>query len=461
MHGVWKKRWEMDDGKPAQVDKPTGTKSAEGSGLHSELRWLTDWIMGKYLSGATNQGWKQNVGGLSITRIATMKSLYQLHKAFAMRARPDKPRGAPEKGDTNAGIAQSILDAMEQMREQRVKQLASRIAEAALGIGRIKSEYVAAGAERPRKRVDDPCHAVVIENLTNYRPDELQTRRENRQLMAWSSSKVRKYLSEACQLHGLHLREVQAGYTSRQDSRTGAPGVRCADVTVHEFMTASWWRKQVNTAKKKKDEKNGGSARDRYLLDLDGNCAKIPQEKLNPERSIRIPMNGGDLFVSATPCACDCCKREDRKGPPGLQADLNAAANIGLKALLDPDWSGKWWYIPCESVTYTPHAEKTKGSVVISTNVPLVYTTANAPLPNDPENKREEATPKKTGKKNREIVNLWRDPTHSPINGNGQSWRSSKEYWNGVQLRVIEVLRVTTDRVALVKRDFAPANVPW
>jgi IS605 OrfB family transposase len=100
--------------------------------------------------------------------------------------------------------------------EQRVKQLASRITEAAVGIGRIKSRHIAEGAARPTSRVDAPCHAVVIESLTNYRPDELQTRRENRQLMEWSSAKVQKYLAESCQLHGLHLREVQPNYTSRQ-----------------------------------------------------------------------------------------------------------------------------------------------------------------------------------------------------------------------------------------------------
>ena len=412
MHRAWKQRWEKDDGTPA--DHEAGRKA---TGCHAHLRLITDWIMGRRLPGAVGNGWRQNVGGLSLTRIATMRSLYQLHKAFAMRAKPDKPRGAPEKGETNAGVAQSILNAMEKMREQRVKQLASRVTEAALGIGRIKSEHLEVGAARPRAQVDKPCHAVVIENLTNYRPDELQTRRENRQLMAWSSSKVKKFLSESCQLHGLHLREIQAGYTSRQDSRTGAPGMRCKDVPVEEFMTAPWWRRQVNRANEKVNE-NKGDARDRYLHELDMSLAAVAAQR--GLKSVRIPVSGGELFVAAAPHS---------PSVKGLQADLNAAANVGLRALLDPDWSGKWWYVPCASATHEPHPDKVEGSDVFKASEPL------APLPDSSSSQNGS----KPAKKQREIVNFWRDPSPAGPQS-GQEWRGTAAYWNGVRCRVVRIL---------------------
>ncbi len=457
IHAAWKTRWETDDGQAAGVDRATGRKTADGSGLHADLRWLTDWIMGRKLPGAAGNGWRYNVGGLSVTRIATMRSLYQLHKAFAMRARPDAPSGAPEEGETNAGVAQSILDAHERLREQRVKQLASRIVEAALGIGRVERKHVAAGAARPRGQVDKPCHAVVIENLTNYRPDELQTRRENRQLMAWSSGKVKKYLSDACQLHGLCLREVQPSYTSRQDSRTGSPGVRCADVPVDEFMDAPWWRKQVSDAKKKKAKENGGSARDRYLLDLDGWCTEIPQTDRRKEHRLRIPKAGGELFVSAHPHS---------PAAKGIQADLNAAANIGLKALLDPDWPGRWWYVPCSCESLKPHAEKTKGSAAFHPDAPL-STPTDAPVRPDPQPGRGRSASTKGNKKKRDVVNLWRDATNLKTNETQRQWRHSMEYWNGVQDRVIELLkhqRVAADRAASAggrEEDIAPEDAPW
>ncbi|RPI64030.1 MAG: hypothetical protein EHM48_01495, partial [Planctomycetaceae bacterium] len=405
IHKAWKTRWEKDDGTNAIVPKPVeGTKGprltkvqSPATGFHEKIRCLTNWIMGRRLSGSDNDKWRKNVGGLSLTRIATMKSLYQLHKAFAMRAKPDRPRGAPEKGETNAGIAMSILDAMERIRLQRVKQLASRIVEGALGIGIEQNNGGKKDLSRPRERIDTPrfapCHAVVIENLTNYRPEETQTRRENRQLMEWSSSKVEKYLTDACQLCGLHLREVAASYTSQQDSRTGAPGVRCKDVPVADFVKQSGFlSKRIQDAIRKNETEEH-----RYLAELysrwnetaktwtDGDGTKwklgddgkwlsrngkplAPKENMQPH-PIRIPQRGGEVFVSAKPC--DCCKPANRKGSPGLQADLNAAANIGLRALLDPDWHGKWWYVPCDRKTFKPVKDKVKGGIA-DIDVPLL-----------------------------------------------------------------------------------------
>ena len=432
IHNAWKERWVSDDGRPAKIDKATGQKTVDGIGFHASLRWVTDWIMGKNLIGATGDGWKQNVGGLSVTRITTMKALYQLHKAFAMRATPLKPRGAPGKGESNTGIAQSILSAMERMRDQRVKQIASRIAGSALGLGGkwgMRDIPANKAKNRPARSkpvwLEDsspkysPCHTVVIENLTNYRPDETQTRRENRQLMSWASSKVEKYLSEACQLNGLHLRSVSAGYTSRQDSRTGAPGSRCCDVSVKDFQKKPWWRKSVETAKQKNKE-GKGSELDRYLESLDEQCAAEVATASSSMTTLRIPKNGGDLFVSA-----------DQHSPAakGLQADLNAAANIGLKALLDPDWQGKWWFVPCDSATNTPHGDKTKGSQIIS-NLPLISIIEGVT----------KAVRSKAGKKEREFVNLWRDPSSSPISADG-NWFGSAEYWNKVRVRVINVIK--------------------
>lgn len=452
MHKSWNKLWNKDDGTDRTKDdfehalirnesgKVIGSRTApkqgkeSAGGWHEHLRFLTDWIMGWHLPGSNGDGWKQNVGGLSVARIATMKSLYQLHKAFAMRAKPDKPRGAPEKDETNAGVAQSILDGMERMREQRVKQLASRIAGSALGLGghwkqverHDRQKRVRLGKdgkplmkwvwiEEPSAKYP-PCHAIVIENLTNYRPDELQTRRENRQLMDWSSSKVKKHLSEACQLHGLHLREVQAGYTSRQDSRTGAPGIRCTDIPVTDFISKPWWRRQVKIAQEKTGH-HKGDARDRYIVDLDARWSAASEAERKAAPPVRVPVAGSDLFVSADP---------QSPAAKGLQADLNAAANIGLKALLDPDWPGKWWYVPCSTKDGKPSQDKVKGAMCLYPEESLL----------DPTSEPGHRTGDKTKKK--EIVNVWRDPSMAPVAGR---WEPTPAYWNTVRCRVIDVLR--------------------
>jgi IS605 OrfB family transposase len=334
----WKKRWEQDD---EQWKK--------------QLRWFTDWALphGKQVIDPTIR----KVGGLSLTRIATLTEFRRkVQVGFFTRLQPDGTSAeAKEK------FGQSSLDTLEHLREQRVKQLASRIAEAALGIGRMKRPEGGKPPKRPAGHVDAPCHAIVIEDLTHYRPEETRTRRENRQLMTWSSSKVRKYLAEACQLYGLHLREVPAGYTSRQDSRTGAPGIRCQDVLVKEFMQSPFWRKQVRQAEAKRIEKKGDS-REMLLCTLNAKWKDKTAPEWEKAGVVRIPARGGEIFVSSNPLS---------PAAKGLQADLNAAANIGLRALTDPDWPGKWWYVPCNPVSYKPVKDKVEGSAAVKPDHPL------------------------------------------------------------------------------------------
>ncbi len=463
MHAAWKQQWEAEDGCPAVVSPRTTDVEGRGparttveqpaSGWHGDLRWLTDWIMGWHLAGTSSKMWARNLGGLSLTRIATMRALYQLHKAFAMRPTPDKPRGAPERGESNAGVAQRLLDAMERMREQRVKQLASRIAASALGLGGHWKEVPIPRRNGEGKFVRKPdgttdtqgrwiwveeptpkypaCHAVVIENLTNYRPDELQTRRENRQLMSWSSAKVKKYLAEACQLHGLHLREVPASYTSRQDSRTGMPGVRCSEVAANNFATAPWWRRQVNQAEKKAGSDR--TERDKYLLRLDEEWSEKPANE-QKRGVLCIPTKGGDLFVAAW-------NGDPAKHRGGIQADLNAAANIGLKALTDPDWPARWWYVPCRTDDGKPAKDKVGGCPIIPDDKPLRVASESiqkAGRSGAGGSRRKGGKPGTKGRE-REIMNVWRDLSTSDILP-GPGWQPTKEYWTGVEERIIAYL---------------------
>ena len=409
------------------------------------LRWIRDWLMprGVGRNGKTHQSIR-HVGGLSLSRIATFKSLYQLEKSFKMRPEPDDLRkNVPKPGDESARqFGQRILDAMEGMRENRVKQLASRIAEAALGIGSEERAKDGRQSKRPQQRISAPqfapCHAVVIENLTRYRPEETRTRRENQQLMTWSSSKVKKYLSEACELNGLHLREVPAAYTSKQDSRTGAPGIRCKDVPVKDFLESPFWNMQITAADQKMRDGSKGDARERYLLALRTQWGTMPDVK-KAGRSIRIPYRGGEVFVSA---------QKTSPASSGLQADLNAAANIGLKALLDPDWSGRWWYVPCDAETYRPIKDKVVGCLAIKPTEPLIQVkgengqSSDAHTPRRTRNAERRIGSQRESKHN--IVNLWRDISAEPVNNEratGSEWRSYSEYWSKVQFRVVNILR--------------------
>jgi IS605 OrfB family transposase len=410
-----------DKGRCKEASEAWAERWGEEDALwHKRLRRLRNWILPR--GKAREDASIRHVGGLSLTRLATIRSLWQVQKAFFTRITPEgRQMRDGEPVTAGEGFGRRILGTLEHMREQRVKQIASRIVEAALGVGREQRRRAnGKHAKRPRERVHEPCHAVVIENLTYYRPEETRTRRENRQLMRWSAAKVKKYLAELCQLHGLHLREVQAGYTSRQDSRTGAPGARCQDVPVREFMKSPFWRKQVAQAEKKSDGKGG--ARDRFLCDLDKKWKGTTEEEWNVAPPVRVPLNGGELFVSA-----------DGASPAakGLQADLNAAANIGLRALLDPDWPGAWWYVPCDAKTMKPTKDKVKGGAAAN---------VDAALAEPPDEGGAKGRGK--GKKSRTIVNLWRDVSAKPVKSG--DWRGYAPYWNHVAARVVNTLRRQT-----------------
>ena len=103
------------------------------------------------------------------------------------------------------------------------------------------------------------------------------------------------------------------------------------------------WLAKLERARAKAHAKTG-TAWDRYVIDLFDQLSK--PTKLSADKAAsrfaRVPQKGGDVFVSAD----DVSSNGETSGPPGVQADLNAAGNIGLKALLDPDWHGAWWYIP-------------------------------------------------------------------------------------------------------------------
>lgn len=433
---AWAGRWREDDAKWSPI-----------------LRALKRWIAPRGLrtlstdDNTTRERKKRaraaarHVGGLSLTRIGTISGLYRLLKAHKMRPEPDDPhKHVPEKGDDQLeNFHRRLLSTRDRIREQRVKQLASRIVEAALGVGRIKTGLGGRAPKRPYEPLDPPCHAVVVESLANYRPDDVRSRRENRQLMSWSAARVKKFLSEACELYGLHLWEVPASYTSRQCSRTGLPGIRCEDVPVQEFLRAPWWRRDVNRARKKIGN-GAGEARHRFLVDLAGRLEELRATGSPLPSAVRIPRQGGALFVPAPPLdatRAGGAPPERRCTGRAIQADLNAAANIGLRALVDPDWPGRWWYVPCQAGTGEPLSDRIKGCA--SFDQGSLQIEGRGPPSEDGT-----AGPRRKGpgrKAEKEVEYLWRDPSASKLTADSP-WKPTKAYWRGVEDRVVLVLRV-------------------
>jgi IS605 OrfB family transposase len=421
IHRMWEAHWRDLDGE-----------------WRPRLRWLRDWILPRGLradkkEAPDHSAERKNrrraarwVGGLSLTRISTVRELYQLQKAFAMRPHPgDLRQNVSARGDDRFDkFGSSVLLVMERLRTQRVKQTASRIIEAALGIGRAPVIHgKARQCKRPRIQVDAPCHVIVVENLRSYRPDEMQTRRENRQLLQWAAGKVRDRLTEACRLHGVYLRDVQPNYTSRQCSRSGLPGVRCQDVSVHDFLTKAHWARMTDDAVKRLSE-GGSDSLDAMLLDLRVLWMNAPSGSAARQRPLRIPRTGGDLFVASGP--------QSREGAC-VQADLNAAANIGLRALLDPDFPGRWWYVPCDSSTGLPTDDRCAGAAC--------FTKGHALLEEGLHERSRGAKGREPSSRGaRDVVNAWRDASAQAVTVG--EWMGHAQYWAGVRKRVIRHLRL-------------------
>ncbi len=251
--------------------------------------------------------------------------------------------------------------------------------------------------------------------------------------MDWKSAETRKRLADHCQLYGLHLRDVNPQYTSRQDSRTGAPGVRCVDVSVADFLTKPWWRKQVARARKKA-EKNKGDARERYLIALDDKWSNASNNVKGNATPLRIPLAGGELFVSAHP-----------QSPlaSGIQADLNAAANIGLRALLDPDFSGRWWYVPCSETDGIPLADKVKGSICFGDDPKTFGALPKKDTPAESQQRKRRRKSSSSSKSTKDVVNFWSDVSARPLRNaeSGGFWLPTPTYWQWVLKRVAANLR--------------------
>ncbi len=380
-------------------------------------------------------------------RLATLTEFRRkVQVGFYTRLRPDA--ASCELRDR---FGEKTLDTLQKLREQRVKQLASRIVEAALGIGRVRLPETGKSPRRPRTQVDRPCHVVVMESLTHYRPDEMRTRREKRQLMEWCSAMVRDYLKDACQLNGLLLREVSAKYTSHQCSRTGLPRLRCADVKVKQFLESPWWRKKINAAQKQLERKRGNS-KDRFLVELHDRLEQLRAAGRALPTTVRAPLEGGDLFVAAPPW--EVIRRTEARprhsfGKRAIQADLNAAANIGLRALLDPDWTGRWWYVPADPATGEPVLDEVKGSPLFREGVTLPLANATSETSQQAQRKSSRKG-KRAQRPGSRVQNFWRDLSSHPLEATGERWKASLAYWNDVQARVIEVLRAA----AGLERDF-------
>lgn len=291
-------------------------------------KWIPMKVEGKIGSGVMqivgNEPHKQKVyaaGGLSIARLSQLEEWRKCLQSMN-RVLGETPGEKPVVGwqSRDMGVIDpcpALRTKIDNVREQRVNQIAHMIAAQALGL-RLKPsrdgknsdgrDIVHGEYETIPGRA--PVDFVVMENLSRYLMKTERPRSENTTLMQWShrqiAAKVQQILEE---VFGIPVLFAQPAYTSRFDSLTSAPG----------FRAMAW---------------NKVSDKDAAILDAPLVAAyRYVFDKLEKEPPVRgfslyapHPQNGGEFFISV------------HNGETSVRnADINASANIAWRGVAAPE----------------------------------------------------------------------------------------------------------------------------
>ena len=278
--------------------------------------------------------------GLSIERIEQLETLRQRCQSLnrALMQTPGKPAklGSSKRGIELPDPCPELLERLERLKGQRVNQTAHLILAQALGV-RLRQHQQEATAREHRDihgeyaKFREPVDFLVLENLDRYLANQGRSRGENSRLMKWCHRQILGKLKQLCEPYGLRVLETPAAYSSRFCSLTSVAGFRAMELTpdnAKEFR----WRKHLDRladperSKKLSKEERGESQRVKALFETleKLNSALMENRPARPKwRTLLAPVAGGPIFVPM-------------RGKP-QQADINAAINLGLRAIAAPE----------------------------------------------------------------------------------------------------------------------------
>jgi hypothetical protein len=351
--------------------------------------------------------------GLSIERIEQMEELRKRCQSLNQMVR--RSVGEPplkSRDDSIPDPCPAILAKLDNIKEQRRNQTAHMILVEALGLRLCEPVGLTTTAERElaeakdqhgeyekadaRGRAISPdkpnnwrgvVDFIVIEDLSRYRTTQGRAPRENSRLMKWCHRAIRDKLKEMCQPFGIPLIETPAAYSSRFCSRSGVAGFRATELSP-SMLNESKWRWRVKKREDGKEEtKEQCERREQWeavFAELRSiNEGRDGKTKGQEYRTLLVPDAGGSVFIPIAALdedyqrpAKDSTKpklarpivqylpvnleMDQIKTPRLIHADINAAVNLGLRAVADP----KIWSIHSrlrsEREVGSPIAAKTK-----------------------------------------------------------------------------------------------------
>lgn len=303
--------------------------------------------------------------GLSMARIEQLSELRRRWQSLNQSMRRqigEKPLTASEmRNDPIPDPCPDVLIKLENIREQRVNQTAHLILAQALGlmlrepqksaqsraVTDTHGEYVVA---RP------PVDFIVLEDLSRYLSDQGRAKSENTRLMKWCHRAIMMKVKMLAEPFGIPVLETPAAYSSRFCSLTGMAGFRAAEIGWEDRHEFRWRVLRETNLEELRDEISKAATNRQKLETLERQhaAAKAVQdvfhelEKISlsthPNRTLVAPQPGGPMFITAKearhPAPSANRRLADHSSVLPMQADLNAAANLALRAVAHPGCAG-------------------------------------------------------------------------------------------------------------------------
>jgi len=304
------------------------------------LHYLTQ--NGPRLDSKEKPIWLRGQRGLSMKRIEQIEELRKRFQSLNQMLRREIGGKPPIRRDESVpDPCPDLLEKLDNFKKQRVNQTAHMILAEALGL-RLAPPPVDKKTLRRQKdqhgvyeKILDkngewigPADFIVIEDLSRYRASQGRAPRENSRLMKWCHRAVRDKLKQFCEVFGLPLVETPAAYSSRFCSRSGAAGFRAVEIAPGFENYFPWlWLKEKKDGEQLSEE----AKKIQELIKLVNEINHGRDGVRKKYRTLLAPLAGGPVFVPVVDKV-----NEAEIQPAVAQADINAAINLGLRAVADP-----------------------------------------------------------------------------------------------------------------------------
>ena len=273
--------------------------------------------------------------GLSMARIEQLEELRRRSQALN-RSLTHKFGKRPVFGRRGKGIelpdpCPEILQKLERLKKQRINQTAHDIVALALGV-RLRSPQKSREIRKQRDIHGEyesfrcPVDFIVLEDLNRYLSSQGRSRNENSRLMKWCHRSVLAKVKMLAEPYGIPVIETNAAYSSRFCSRTGGVGFRAMELA--PSAKDQWpWAKALEEIAETESVSRFDKKKRIYLERVKQTFESLIKVNEGREgkapRAFVFPMPGGEIFVNSD--------------GQTMQADINAAINLGLRAVCSPD----------------------------------------------------------------------------------------------------------------------------